>query len=112
MIIHDYELNDDLYKITLAGRLDIATVAQITDSFTRMCESPRKGIIIDLTEVTYIASMGIRLLLIGCKAVNSRGGRIVMVVPRQEIKNVLVISGLHKIMEVFDDLDSAVASFE
>jgi anti-sigma B factor antagonist len=112
MKIHGYDFNDDLYKISLAGRLDFSSVTETieSESFSRMCSTPKKGIILDLSEVIFIASVGIRMLLIGCKLINNLGGKVAMVVPRQEIKNVLKVSGFDRVIEVFDDVNSAVES--
>jgi anti-sigma B factor antagonist len=112
MKVDGHDINDSLYKISLEGRLDFTGVTDAIESetFSRMCSTPTKSVILDLSDVVFIASMGISMLLIGCKLIKNLGGKVALVAPRQEIKNVLNISGFDRIVDVFDDINSAAKS--
>ena len=49
----------------------------------------RKALIVDLSEVSFIASMGMRLLLIAGKTIAARGGKMVLLAPTPEVESVL-----------------------
>src|SRR5271168_5286377 len=69
-------INGDVAKIILTGRLDILGAQQIDLHFTAITGSQRK-VIVDLEGVLFLASMGIRTLIMGAKSVKSKGGRMV-----------------------------------
>jgi len=86
MKIHDEQLEGDVYKINLEGRMDIAGTQAIDLKFTGMTAAPRKSIIVDISGVDFLASIGIRTLLVNTKAVNGRGGKLVILNPDATLK--------------------------
>ena len=53
----------DVRKVALAGRLDTAGVDRIETRFGAAIVPAGKNTVVDLTEVTFLASMGIRMLI-------------------------------------------------
>ncbi len=101
------ELLDGILKINLIGRMDVEGVAAISDPFASMLEQDKLSVIVDMTEVPYMSSIGIRALLINAKQVSRRGGKYVLLGPQPDVKNVLQVSGIDKIIGVCDTLDEA-----
>ena len=64
MEINCEQLDGDIYKINLKGRMDIPGNEEIELKFSGMTAAPRMLFIVDLTEVNFIASIGIRTLLL------------------------------------------------
>jgi anti-anti-sigma regulatory factor len=52
--------------------------------------------------------MGIRTLVMGAKAIRSRGGCMVLLKPTPDVKKVLVGSGIDTIIPILHDLESAI----
>jgi anti-anti-sigma factor len=109
MNITEEQLVDDVTKINLSGRMDIEGVSHIETQFADMTSAPRKGIIVDLSDVPYMSSIGIRALLINAKAVAKRGGKFILLNPEQNVKNVLETSGIDQIIPIYSDLNEAIA---
>ncbi|MBK8420777.1 MAG: STAS domain-containing protein [Anaerolineales bacterium] len=65
--------------------------------------------IIDLSEVNFLAPIGIRLLMINAKSIATRGGKIVLLSPSPEVKSVLEITGIPAIIPIYDGYESAEA---
>jgi anti-anti-sigma factor len=63
---------------------------------------------VDLGGVDFLASIGIRLLVVNAKAVANRGGKMLIVNPRPEVRHILDISGIPPIIPMYDDLRSAL----
>jgi anti-sigma B factor antagonist len=80
--------------VTLLGRMDINGAMEIDVHFTNM----------DLSEVDFLASMGLRTLILGAKSVQStKNGRMVLLNPRKEVERVLVSSGTDSLIPVCHD---------
>ena len=60
----------------------------------------KKGVVVDLSEVTFLASIGIRHLVSATKALARKGGKLVLVNPTDAVKEVLVTSGVTDLMPI------------
>ena len=96
-------------KASLNGKLDIAGAHAIDLPFNVLVGKSR-AIVVDLSGVTFIASMGLRTLIMGAKAVASKGGKIVLLSPAEDVLKVLEDSGTTTIIAVHHDLAGAVAA--
>jgi anti-anti-sigma factor len=110
MQIQGEQLDGDVYKISLEGRMDIMGTQEIDLKFTGMTAAPRKSIIVDISGVDFLASIGIRTLLVNTKAVNNRGGKLVILNPDDNIEKILLMAGINVLIPIFKDLDSAIAA--
>jgi len=68
----------EVRKVVLAGRLDTAGVDRVEIKFGAAIVPAGKNTIIDLTQVTFLASMGIRMLIATARALSRKGGKLVM----------------------------------
>jgi len=96
-------------KVNLAGRLDIMGAQQIDLQFSAIAGSHRK-VIVDLEQVPFLASMGIRTLLMGAKAMKSKGGRMAILKPTSNVEKVLTASGTDTVIPILYDLESAISA--
>lgn len=69
-------LDSNATRLVLDGRLDAAGCEKIETAFTAAASSAKGDILVDLTGVDYIGSLGIRLLISTGRSVRRRGGRI------------------------------------
>lgn len=103
------ELNNGINAIKLCGRLDIIGTGEIETRFAGYCSGERTRVIVDLSEVEYLASIGIRLLIVNAKSVVSRRGKMVLLNPNPQTMNVLELAGIPEIIPVYSHLESAEA---
>jgi anti-sigma B factor antagonist len=68
----------EVRKVVLAGRLDTAGVDRVETRFGAAIVPAGKNTVVDLTEVTFLASMGIRMLIATTRALSRKGGKLVM----------------------------------
>jgi len=87
--------------ISLAGKLTVVTSPELEDAVRRIEES---GSIvdydIDLSELDYIASAGLRVLVGMQKVANSRGGTVRLLNPNEGVAEVFEMTGLVDIMTI------------
>ena len=101
------ELENDIRQIKLVGQLDINGVGMIETKFTGYCAGENPRVLVDLSEVHFLASIGIRLLTLNAKSIVSRGGRMVLVGAIPEVKSVLEVTGISAIIPMYDGFESA-----
>jgi len=111
---HDMQMTAEpvspgVVRIVLDGRLDIIGAGVIDLQFNAIAGS-HKGVVVDLAGVSFLASIGIRTLLLGAKAVQRRGGTFVLLNPVAEVERVLDVMGMTDLMPVFHDPEAAVAA--
>ena len=109
MEISEEQLDGEVYRIVLSGRMDIAGVGRIETRFAGMTASPRERIIVDMAAVSFLSSIGIRALLMNAKAVERRGGRLVLLDPDPNVRTVLETASINELIPVCDSLDDARA---
>ncbi|HEX8991641.1 MAG TPA: STAS domain-containing protein [Anaerolineales bacterium] len=104
------ELDGTTRLLRLSGRLDIVGTGEIETRFAGYCAVNECRVLVDLAGVDFLASIGIRLLVINAKSVINRGGRMLIVNPSSDVRHVLDISGIPPIIPIYDNLESARAA--
>jgi len=93
-------------KITI-GKGDVVLRETVQQA---MGEGPPK-MLINLAEVTTIDSSGVGELVSGFTTVTNRGGKLKLLNPPLRVSNILQITQLITVFEVFESEDEAVRSF-
>lgn len=80
MPINFEDVDENFRRICLSGRLDIPGTEEIDLKLTALSASVKRCVVVDLTAVTFLASIGIRSLITNAKALHRRGGKMVLFV--------------------------------
>lgn len=81
-------LTESLTRIVLSGRLDTPGVDQIETQFVASAVPPAKNVVVDLSRVKFIASMGIRMLVSVARSLRQRRARLVLYGPSPLVNEV------------------------
>ncbi len=108
MEIKQEELDSGIHKVTLAGSLDIAGANEIDLPFS-VIAGKYDRVIVDLSGVTFLASMGVRVLVKSAKAQAGHHGKMVLVNPPEPARRVLESIGVDSIMPIVDTQAEAEA---
>lgn len=103
------QLADNVTRAVLAGRLDVAGAAAVDLRLNAIAGSGRPTIV-DLTQVEFLSSMGIRTLLVCAKANKLKGGRLVLLGPPPLVALVLQTSGIDRVISVHHDIEAAISA--
>ena len=101
------KFDNDIRMIKLNGKLDIIGTGEIETKFAGYCSGENVRVIVDLSEVSFLASIGIRLLMLNAKSVNKRGGKMVILNPIPDVQHVLEVTGMPGIIPIYSSLESA-----
>lgn len=105
--IHD--LDGGVTKVVLSGRIDIAG-AQAIDMPMSVVAGSRRAVVIDLSAVEFMASMGLRGLVVSAKSILSKRGRVVLLSPRPEVEDVIRTSGIDELIPIHQEEAAAIAA--
>jgi anti-sigma B factor antagonist len=104
-------LPGDILRLDLIGRLDIDGTREAEEAMPPMVHTRRVNLLVNLSQVSFMASVGLRLLLTLSMAQDRLGGRVVLALPRGIVRTVLDTAGIDQLMPVHDSLDAAEAEF-
>lgn len=98
--------------ITVKGRVDSATAAQLGEALEAITKGGRYKIVFDMSDVEYMSSAGMRVLLSTqkeCKRLNR--GEVVLAVVSDRIKEALDLAGFIPLFTILDEVTPAVGYF-
>ena len=103
------EMPGGFTRAALVGRMDIEGALSIDERFKTLSQLRRK-LIIDLGEVSFMASMGLRTLMMAARALSEVGGRATLANPQPNVEKMLESSGIGAVLGVYPSFDAAVAA--
>lgn len=101
----------DMIVVAPTGRVDHATAADFERAVVPLLDAAtgsRAGLVFDLERVTYISSVGLRVLMIASKALRARGARIAVAAMQPVVAEILEICRFRAVVEVFTTVDAAL----
>lgn len=103
------ELDGGVTAVALRGRLDTLGAEAIDLRFS-VIAGAKRAVVVDLSEVDFLASLGIRVLLTSAKAVQRKGGRLAIIAPEGNVLMVLKTAGMETLIPIFQERDAAIAA--
>lgn len=88
----------EVRRVVLVGRLDTAGVDVVETRFGAAIVPNGRNTIVDLSGVTFLASMGIRMLIATTRALSRKGARLVMFGAAPGVKDVIDTAALTEII--------------
>jgi anti-anti-sigma factor len=105
------DVSDKLRIITLIDRMDVQGTEKIEGKLGELAQCGR-NVIVDLHEVTFLSSVGIRALVANGKALKAAGGKMVLVVGENAaVSKTLKTTVTDALLPVFVRQEEAMASF-
>ncbi len=102
------DTDERLRHVRLSGRLDIPGIDAISERFAELSAATRRQLVVDLSEVSFLVSFGIRELITNAKAVQRRGGRMVLFVgDNAAVHRTLRTTGIDTLIPTFSDAAQA-----
>lgn len=110
MKIEINEVGENLRQVTLTGRLDTAGVLGIEPRFVTGIVPGGKNAIIDISQVDFIASMGIRMFISVSRNMRDRNAKLALYAPQPNVFEVLESAWFRKLVPVCADAEEATAT--
>lgn len=109
MEIEKKGVDKDAVLLSVKGRIDERTARQFDKQMAELINNGGSCFIVNLSEVDYINSAGLRSILISSKKLQLKAGRIFLANLQESVKQVFQISGFDSIIPIFDSMEDALA---
>ena len=100
---------DDVTKISLTGRLDTAGVSRIEHNFSAQIVPQGRHAIVDLGEVAFLASLGVRMLISTTRALSGKGHKLALYGANSAVMEIIETTSLNEIVPVATTEAEAIA---
>ena len=104
------EAAEGVKQISLVGRLDLPGVNRIETQFLAAIAPAGQSVIVDLSKVEFITSLGIRMILSAARTLQNRQAKLALYAPQDFVANVLKTLQVPDMMPVCKDVSAAIAA--
>jgi anti-sigma B factor antagonist len=95
--------------VTVTGEIDVYTSPRVRSAMLELFEAGCTSLIVDLSNVDYLDSSGLGVLVAGLKRAREHGGEVHIVTSKVRIMRVLEVTGLDKIFSISSTAAEALA---
>ncbi|HEY0675880.1 MAG TPA: STAS domain-containing protein [Immundisolibacter sp.] len=106
------ERDDEVVQISLIGRMDALGVEDIAIPFTAATATRNALVAIDLAQLDFLASVGLRLFFANARTLQQRGGKMALAGARPDVQAVLDATGVGQIISMYPTVDAACAALQ
>ena len=98
--------NHETYtEVLIEGRLDTNTAQEVQDALTKQIEEGNENLLLNLKDLNYISSAGLRVFLVGAKMLEPKGKKINFCNMQDFIKEVFDIAGFSILFNFYNSPD-------
>lgn len=91
--------SDERLDLAFSGKLDAPGVDVIGTMFTGLINNIGKNVFLDFTEVSYVSSIGLRLLLNGWKMAKRGGFSMLIINTSPEVRSIFNTAGFGQMLD-------------
>ncbi len=106
------EERGDLDILHLDGSLDAYSFPRLEGALNNLREDQRNRVILDCSGLDYISSAALGALIGFARRAREDNGDLRLAKLSAKIYNIVELLGFHKILQIYDDVETAVKSFE
>ena len=103
------EARGDSTVVHVGGEIDVYTAPVLREHLDEHIAAGRTHLVVDLGDVTFMASTGLGVLVGRLKLVRAANGSMRLVCSSERILSVFSITGLDKVFQIFSSVDDALA---
>lgn len=104
----DEAVGDRTHVVSLRGEIDAHTAPKLGSRLFGLAEDGARGVVVDLSQVTFMDSTGIGVLLNALRHLTGRRCKMVLVCPTERILRPFQITGLVGHLTIFDSREKAL----
>lgn len=104
-------VREEVVVLTLKGRLTLGESNLVREKIAASSAAGKHNVVVDLGAVEYIDSTGLGILVICFTSLKKQGGALKLVNPNKRNVELLLLTKLHTVFEVFNEVQDAVNSF-
>lgn len=94
--------------LALSGKLDATTAKPFEEKIIGVINSGTQRLVVDLSQLEYISSSGLRVFLLAAKRLQSTDGKIVLCSMKDHVRQVFDLAGFSSILAIYGSRDEAI----
>jgi len=94
--------------IAVGGEIDVYTAPRLRDRITELVAAGSYHLVVDLTDVDFLDSTGLGVLVGGLKKVRAHDGGLRLACPQERLLKIFRITGLAKVFDIYDTVEAAI----
>lgn len=94
--------------LPLHGEIDLNVSPQLAFTFSEMVRTKPPRVVVDLTNVTYIDSSGLAVLIVGMQQVKEYGGKFALVGLQNDVRSIFETAQLDQFFATYPHVDAAL----
>ncbi|WP_276358382.1 STAS domain-containing protein [Cohnella caldifontis] len=102
----------DITVMAIEGRLDGQHAQTAEQAFLALAQEGKTRFVLDFTQMAYISSAGLRVVLVAAKKMKAVQGRLVCAGMNDQVRDVFEMSGFISILETAADREEAAAMLQ
>ena len=102
---------DGVAVLAVFGEVDVATAPQLRQMLVETASAGHQRVVVDLTQVEFLDSTGLGVLVSGLKRFRTFGGDLTVAGAQARVRKVFDITGLTNVFGLHETVDDAVAAF-
>jgi len=102
---------DDVVVMPIKGRVDAVTAPQLNREVHAQIDGGARYILLDLADVTFLSSSGLRALLLIRKELMTLGGQLRLASLRPQVYEVFTLTGFTQVFAIHTTVEEARAQF-
>lgn len=106
-----FEQINDVAVVSVVGSVDAFTAGELTDYLHKTIDGGHSKVVINLSEVDFMSSAGLRAILMALKATRSKDGDLRLSAAQPGVEKILKMSGFNMILKSLPTLEEALHDF-
>lgn len=102
---------DDVHILQLFDRIDASSSKDLKEIIQNKIEENKIRLLLDLSEVSFIDSSGLGMLITCLKTINNAGGQLKIASICNPVKTIFDTTRMDRVFEIFENNDDALKSF-
>ena len=102
---------NNILVVDVRGDLDARVAADLKEGINNKIEDGNNWLLINLSDVPYMDSAGLGVLVSGLKNTNRKNGDLRVYGLQPDVKNIFELTRLNKVFQIFDSEETALESF-
>lgn len=107
----DTDDRQNISVMNVKGRVDSETASELDNALSQLLSDQRNKIVLNLNEVEFLSSAGLRAMVKALKGAQSRGGDVRLASVSEPIAGILLTVGMNQMFRTFSTTEEALMGF-
>ena len=103
-----HKIENEVLIIKIDGRLDAATSPSADETIKKAMEEDSNRLLFDLSDLEYLSSGGLRVILSAAKEIRRRNGKVALCCLNQYVDEIFEVSGFKSMIPIKDTIEAGL----